>query len=59
MQPGAAIGGCVSLSMKMRVGETLCNYASRYWGFYNEIGGGNEKIAVRTFKIGLLEDSKL
>ena len=34
------------LSMKMRIGETLRNYASRYWEFYNEIGGGNEKIAA-------------
>ncbi|XP_030923177.1 uncharacterized protein LOC115950067 [Quercus lobata] len=47
------------LSTKMRVGETLRSYASRYWELYNEIGGGNEKIAVSTFRIGLLEDSEL
>ena len=47
------------LSMKMRVSETLLSYASRYWEFYNEIGGGNEKIATNTFRIGLPEDSKL
>ena len=47
------------LSMKMRVGETLRNYASRYWEFYNEIGGGNEKIAASTFRMGLFEDSIL
>ena len=47
------------LSMKMRVGETLCSYASRYWELYNEIGGGNEKIVVSTFRMGFLEDSKL
>nr|XP_023899224.1 uncharacterized protein LOC112011063 [Quercus suber] len=47
------------LSMKMRVGETLRNYASRYWELYNEIGGGNEKIAASTFKMGLPEDSGL
>ena len=47
------------LSMKMRIGETLRNYASRYWEFYNEIGGGNEKIAASTFRMGLPEDSKL
>ena len=47
------------LSMKMKVGETLCNYASQYWELYNEIGGGNEKIAASTFRIGLLEDSEL
>ena len=47
------------LSMKMRVGENLCSYASRYWELYNEIGGGNEKIAVSTFRMGLPEDSEL
>ena len=26
------------LSIKMRVGETLRNYANRYWELYNEIG---------------------
>nr|XP_023888981.1 uncharacterized protein LOC112001050 [Quercus suber] len=44
------------LSMKMRVGETLRSYASQYWELYNEIGGGNEKIAARTFRMGLPED---
>ncbi|XP_050255087.1 uncharacterized protein LOC126700954 [Quercus robur] len=43
----------------MRVGETLRSYASRYWELYNEIGGGNEKIAASTFKMGLPEDSEL
>nr|XP_023888562.1 uncharacterized protein LOC112000642 [Quercus suber] len=47
------------LSMKMRVGETLRSYAARYWELYNEIGGGNEKIAASTFRIGLPEDSEL
>ena len=47
------------LSMKMRVGETLRNYPSRYWELYNEIGGGNEKIAANTFRMGLSEDSEL
>ncbi|XP_075645517.1 uncharacterized protein LOC142616579 [Castanea sativa] len=47
------------LSMKMGVGETLRNYASRYWELYNEIGGGNEKIAASTFQIGLPEESGL
>ena len=49
----------VLLSMKMRVGETLCNYASRYWELYNEIGGGNEKIVANTFRMGLPKDSEL
>ncbi|XP_030939708.1 uncharacterized protein LOC115964560 [Quercus lobata] len=47
------------LSMKMGAGETFCNYTSRYWELYNEISGGNEKIAASTFRLGLLEDSKL
>ena len=29
------------LYMKMREGETLCSYVSRYWELYNEISGGN------------------
>ena len=47
------------LSMKMRVGETLRNYASQFWELYNEISGGNEKIAASTFRMRLLEDSGL
>ena len=47
------------LSMKMRVGEILRSYASRYWELYNEIGGGNEKIAASTFRMELPEDSEL
>ena len=47
------------LSMKMRVGETFRSYASQHWELYNEIGGGNEKIVVSTFRIGLPEDSEL
>ena len=42
------------ISMKMRVGETLSSYASSYWELYNDIGGGNEKIATRTFRMGCL-----
>ena len=41
------------LSIKMGVGETLRSYASQYWELYNEIGGGNERIAASTFKMGL------
>ena len=32
------------LSMKMRVGETLRSYASRYWELYNEIGGATRRL---------------
>ena len=46
------------LSMKMGAGETLCSYANRYWELY-EIGEGNEKIVVSTFRMGLPEDSRL
>lgn len=49
----------VVLSMKIRAGETLHSYTSRYWDLYNEIGGSNDKIAASTFRIGLLEDSEL
>ena len=45
--------------MKMEAGETLRSYANRYWELYNEIGGGNEKVAASTFRLGLLEDSEL
>jgi len=47
------------LFIKMRVGETLRSYASQYWELYNEIGRGNEKIAVSTFRMGLPEVSEL
>ena len=43
----------------MGVGETLCSYASRYWELYNEIGGGNKKIAVSTFRMKLPENLEL
>ena len=45
--------------MKMRVRETLHSYASLYWELYNEIGEGNEKITIRTFRMGLAEDFEL
>ena len=46
-------------SMKIRVGETLHSYANQYWELYNKIGGGNEKIAASTFRMGLPEDLEL
>ena len=45
--------------MKMGVRETLWSYTSRYWELYKEIGGGNEKVAASTFRLGLPEDSEL
>ena len=47
------------LSMKMRAGETLRSYASRYWELYNEIGGNNERVAASTFRIGLPKNFEL
>ena len=47
------------LSMKMGARETFHSYANRYWELYNEIGGGNEKIAVSTFQLGLPDDFEL
>lgn len=47
------------LSMKMGAGKNFPGYANRYWELYNEIGGGNEKVATSTFRLGLREDSEL
>ena len=47
------------LSMKMGAGKTLRSYISWYWELYNEISGGNDKIATSTFWLGLPEYSKL
>ena len=47
------------LSIKIGVSETLRSYASWYWELYNEIGGGNERIAASTFRMGLPENSEL
>ena len=47
------------LSIKMGVDETLHSYVSRYWELYNEIGGGNEKIAASTFRMGIPKNSEL
>ena len=47
------------LSIKMKVDKTLRSYANRYWELYNEINGGNEKIVVSTFRMGLPKDLEL
>ena len=49
----------VLLSMKMGAKETLCSYTNWYWELYNEICGGNEKIATSTFRLGLPVDFEL
>ena len=45
----------VLLFIKMGAKETLRSYTRRYKELYNEIGGGNEKIATSTFHLGLPE----
>lgn len=47
------------LSMKMGARETLRSYANHYWELYNEINGGNKKVAASTFRLGLSQDSEL
>ena len=49
----------VLLSTKMGAGETLQSYTNHYWEMYNEIMGGNEKVAASTFRLGLPQDSEL
>ena len=39
--------------MTMREGESVKSYAERYWGMFNEIDGDFDKVAIRTFKVGL------
>ena len=41
------------LSMTMREGESMKSYAERYWEMFNEIDGDFNKVAIRTFKVGL------
>lgn len=45
--------------MKIRAGDTLRSYANCYWELYNEISGGNKKVAASTFRLGLPQDSEL
>ena len=41
------------LSMSMREGESMKAYAERYWEMFNEIDSDFDKVAIRTFKVGL------
>ena len=34
-------------------------YAERYWEMFNEIDGGFDEVAIRTFKVGLLSEHGL
>ena len=41
------------LSMTMREGESVKEYAKRYWEMFNEIDGDFDEVTIRTFKVGL------
>ena len=47
------------LSMTMREGESVKAYAERYWEMFNEIDSDFDKVAIRTFKVGLPSDHGL
>ena len=37
----------------MREGKSVKVYSERYWEMFNEIDGDFDKVAVKTFKVGL------
>ena len=39
--------------MLMREGESIKTYSERYWEMFNEIDGDFDKVAIKTFKVGL------
>ena len=41
------------LSMSMKEGEYVKVYFKRYWEMFNEIDGDFDKVAIKTFKVGL------
>ena len=47
------------LSMTMKEGESVKAYAERYWEMFNEIDSDFDKVAIRTFKVGLPSDHGL
>jgi hypothetical protein len=47
------------MSMRMKDSESLKNYSARYWEVYNEVDGGTEDMAMKTFKEGLHPESEL
>uniref|UniRef100_A0A2N9H7K0 Reverse transcriptase domain-containing protein n=1 Tax=Fagus sylvatica TaxID=28930 RepID=A0A2N9H7K0_FAGSY len=47
------------LTMKLKDNETIKEYSTRFWETYNDIDGCDEKVVVRTFKLGLLPDTGL
>ena len=47
------------MSMRMKDSESLKSYSLRYWEVYNEVDGGTEEMAIKTFKLGLNPKSEL
>ena len=47
------------MSMRMKDSESLKNYSTRYWEVYNEVDGGTEDMAIKTFKEGLHPEFEL
>ena len=47
------------LTMKLENNETIKEYSTRFWETYNDINGCDEKVAIRTFKLGLPPDTGL
>ena len=41
------------LPMSMKEGEYVKVYFKRYWEMFNEIDGDFDKVAIKTFKVGL------
>ena len=45
--------------MTMREGETLKTHSDKYWEMFNEVDGGFDDVAIRTFKVSLLAEHGL
>jgi hypothetical protein len=45
------------MSMRMKDSKSLKSYSARYWEVYNEVDGGTEDMAIKTFKQGLQKES--
>uniref|UniRef100_A0A2N9HIM2 Uncharacterized protein n=1 Tax=Fagus sylvatica TaxID=28930 RepID=A0A2N9HIM2_FAGSY len=57
--PGSLRRSTLCWPLRMKAGETLKSYSTRYWEVYNDIDACDEDIVVKTFRFGLHEDSKL
>jgi hypothetical protein len=47
------------LTLKLEDGESIKDYATRFWETYNDIDNCSENVAVRTFKSGLPLETRL